>query len=225
MKRKTWLVMLGAGVLTLSAVATSAQVRGRIKPIVLHERECVKECRGDLDECLNAAADDLSECVEPCVDERKAAREACADDPASTACAEARAALRACTGPCLQEYDTAITGCFGTARECIGACPPVDDPSCVRACFEKRAECLADLRAEVKSCRERCREEVRAARRICSDDPDSEECRVATAAAQRCLAPCGKILREGVRECRRETRACLAQCGDDEETPAVDAAQ
>jgi hypothetical protein len=224
MKRISWLAMLSVGVLALSVVAANAQLRRPIKAVALHDRECVKECRGDLDECLEAAADDLSECVEPCADERAAARAACADDPSRTACAEARAALRACVAPCLEVYDPAITACFGEARECVGECPPVDDPPCVRACFAERAECFADLRAEVKACRDRCRAEVAAARRICSDDPDSEECRAATAAARLCLAPCGELLRKGVRECRRETRACLALC-DDEEEPAGDAAQ
>lgn len=221
MKRSTWLAITGVGVVALALVAASAQARMGVKALALHDRECVKECRGDLDECLNGAADDLYECVEPCADERAVAREACADDPSSTACAEARAALRACVGPCLQVYDPAVTACFGDARACVADCPPVDDAPCVRACFEQHASCLSDLRAEVKVCRDRCRAEVVAARRICMDDPESEACRAASAAAKACLAPCGELLRKGLHECRRETRACLATC-DDEEDPVVD---
>lgn len=219
MKRKICFAFLGAGVVVLTAIAANAQVRTRPSTAVLHERECVKECRGTLGECLKSAADDLYVCVEPCADERAAAREACATDPESEACAQARAALRACVGPCLAVYDPAVTECFGDARQCVADCPPVDDVPCVRACFEQRATCLVDLRAEVKSCYDRCRAEVAAARRLCADDPESEECRAAAAAARACLAPCGPLLRKGLYECRRETRACLAACDDD---PVVD---
>lgn len=221
MKQTTWLAIMGVSVIALGVGAANAQARARVEVAPLHDRECVKECRGDLNECLEGAADDLYECVEPCADERAAAREACADDPSSTACAAARAALRACVGPCLQVYDPAITECFGDARACVIDCPPGDDAPCVRACFAERASCLADLRAEVKTCRDRCRAEVAAARRICADDPESEACRAATAAAKRCLAPCGELLRKGLHECRRETRVCLATC-DDEADPVVD---
>lgn len=221
MKRSTWLAVLGVAVLAFSVGAANAQARARVRAAALHDRECVKECRGDLGECLEGAADDLYECTEPCADERAAVREACADDPSSTACAEARAALRACVGPCLQVYDPAVTECFGDARACVADCPPAGDVPCVRACFEERASCLADLRVEVNTCRDRCRAEVAAARRLCADDPESEECRAAAIAARVCLAPCGTLLRKGLQECRRETRACLATC-DDAEDPVVD---
>lgn len=223
MKRSTWLMLVGVGVLAFSVAGASAQPRLRAQALALHDRECVRECRGDLGECLSAAADDLHECAEPCADERAAVGAACADDTSSTACAEARAALRACIGPCLQVYDPAVTDCFKDGRACVADCPPVDDVPCIRACFTQRAECLADLRMEVKACRDRCREEVAAARRLCGDDPDSEECRAATAAARVCLAPCAELIRKGLHECRRETRACLAACNDeDEESPGVD---
>lgn len=209
---------LGVGAVLMCAGAASAQGRVRVGERVLHERACVKECRGDLNDCLRLAADDLSECTEPCADERAAARAACADDPTTDACKEARAALRGCVGPCLQVYDPAVEGCFGDARMCVADCPPVDDPPCVRACLEQRSSCLADLRAEAKTCRDRCRAETAAARRLCAGDPGSEECRAAAMAARVCLAPCGELVRKGLRECRQETRACLAECDDDSVT-------
>jgi hypothetical protein len=207
--------------LVLAAGQVVAQVRTQAKAAPLHDRECVGECREVLGGCLDAAADDLHTCVEPCADERAAAREACAADPDSTACAEARAALRACVGPCLKVYDPAVDECFGDARACVADCPPVDDLPCVRACLRQRASCLTDLRMEVNACRDRCRAEVAAARRICAADPDSEECRAAAIAARACLAPCNALIRKGLHECRRETRACLAACSD--EVPVVDA--
>jgi hypothetical protein len=103
---------------------------------------------------------------------------------------------------------------------CVADCPPADDLPCVRACLRERASCLSDLRAEVKACRDRCGAEVAAARRICAADPESEECRAASAAARTCLAPCNGLIRKGLYECRRETRACLAAC--DDEDPVVD---
>jgi hypothetical protein len=220
MKQRSWLALMELGILVLAVTAANAQVRVRPGPEALHDRECVKECRDDLDACLEDAADDLYECAEPCADERAAVREACGEDPTSQACADARAALRECIAPCLGVYHPAVAECFGDARECGAECPPVTDIPCVRACFEQRAECLADLRAEVKACRDRCRAEVMAARRLCADDSESEECRAATAAAKVCLAPCGKLIRTGLHECRRETRACLAEC--DEEDPVTD---
>ena len=77
MKRYIWLTIMGVGVIALNVAAANAQPRVRVQALALHDRECVRECRGDLNDCLEGAADDLAECGAPCADERAAAREKC----------------------------------------------------------------------------------------------------------------------------------------------------
>ena len=192
----------------------------RPTPGPVKDRLCVHLCKDDARACVAAAHADARACrADTCGEAIQEARDACAADPASTACADARAAVRECLHPCNEAFRAAMAECGGDLRECIGLCPdagstPPKDPACIATCREELHGCLDTVRADAQACREGCSGLVEAAKAACATDTGSTACKDARAAASACLEPCFDTQRTDHAACDRAAGGCAQACPD-----------
>jgi hypothetical protein len=94
--------------------------------------------------------------------------------------------------------------------------PPPKDRACVLDCREVYNRCTHAAHSTARLCIQGCEDLIAKARRVCTEDPESEECHAARREAVACVRECRETLAGDLRECRADAKQCVALCPDAE---------
>ncbi len=215
MTRRTTTLLAATAVLgLLCGGSASAQDEA---PPERKDPTCVRACRQESKACVKDAKEQQRICRrERCGDLAAAAREAFAADPSTSACAEARAALRECYAACAAETAEDLAACRAENQECVEACPDSSgkERKCVLGCRRELRACLQPATELARGFRVSCCELAEAAKAICEADPRAQECAAARREAKHCVDRCREALQDAVQPCIEALRTCVEACPD-----------
>lgn len=180
---------------------------------------CVADCRAELSACVEDAREVSIPCLTPCEAKQAEVRTACQAAPRSEECRQARIEAQQCVRACWDELRPILAECVGDARECIGACPVIEDRECLESCVQARRGCTFDVGQQTRECRHECGAAIQTAQQTCRGGRGSQLCQAANGLARECLGECGELAREGLQLCASEWEACVSPCAGGEEVP------
>jgi hypothetical protein len=94
--------------------------------------------------------------------------------------------------------------------------PPPKDRTCVHDCREVYGRCSDAAYSNARICVQGCAELIAAARQVCAEAPESDDCHAARRRAAACVRECRQTLSADLRACLGDAKECVALCPDAE---------